>query len=164
MNKKCTKCDQIQPISEFYEDKRRPGKHQSRCRRCYAEYGRQRAQQIDGAAWQRQYRQVAPLRVFERKLKREFGISLSQYESLLQQKEGKCWCCGRQEPGGMSGKWHVDHDHSTGVVRGILCHFCNTGIGLLGDTVDGVQNAIHYLSNHANLQPTFKAKRYRKVI
>lgn len=43
------------------------------------------------------------------------------------------------------GELCVDHDHHTGLVRGVLCHRCNKALGLLGDTVAGVRAALHYL-------------------
>lgn len=42
---------------------------------------------------------------------------------------------------------HIDHDHKTNLVRGILCSGCNTSIGGLGDTVEGLERALRYLSN-----------------
>ena len=39
----------------------------------------------------------------------------------------------------------VDHDHETGAVRGLLCNHCNRGIGLLGDSITNLENAIKYL-------------------
>jgi hypothetical protein len=43
------------------------------------------------------------------------------------------------------GGLHLDHDHETGEFRGWLCWHCNTGIGKLGDTPDGLRNALDYL-------------------
>lgn len=53
-----------------------------------------------------------------------------------------CECCGRQR-GRTS--LNLDHDHPTGKFRGWLCGSCNRGIGLLSDTIDGLQRAIDYL-------------------
>lgn len=63
---------------------------------------------------------------------------------MLARQAGACACCGTTAPGGR-GRWHVDHDHRTGAVRGILCHRCNVGIGHFGDSVVGLHRAIHYL-------------------
>jgi hypothetical protein len=41
----------------------------------------------------------------------------------------------------------VDHDHATGALRGILCNLCNSGIGALGDSVEGLREALRYLEN-----------------
>ena len=51
-----------------------------------------------------------------------------------------CECCGRPHS-----NLRYDHDHETGAFRGWLCDNCNTAIGKLGDTVDGLQRAIEYL-------------------
>ena len=55
-----------------------------------------------------------------------------------------CECCGGRWPN-LRGL-HLDHDHTSGRFRGWLCSNCNTGIGKLGDTVDGLKQAIEYLN------------------
>jgi hypothetical protein len=54
-----------------------------------------------------------------------------------------CECCGKP-PG--KRKLHLDHDHTNGRFRGWLCVRCNTGIGLLGDSRDGILNAFRYFN------------------
>jgi hypothetical protein len=51
-----------------------------------------------------------------------------------------CECCKK-----IPKKWCLDHDHETNLFRGWICDSCNTGIGLLGDTIEGVQKALDYL-------------------
>ena len=63
-----------------------------------------------------------------------------KYEHL---NTGFCQCCGRK-----SDSLHFDHDHNTEKYRGFLCHFCNTGIGKLGDNIEGVTRALRYLERH----------------
>lgn len=55
-----------------------------------------------------------------------------------------CECCGRKLEGGR--KTHLDHDHLTGKFRGWLCNRCNLGIGMLQDSIEGVQQALAYLT------------------
>lgn len=66
------------------------------------------------------------LSVLHRKerLKRLYGMSVEEFEEMLEAQEGKCAVCRAPEPGGR-GQWHVDHCHSTGKIRGLLCHPCN---------------------------------------
>ena len=59
-----------------------------------------------------------------------------------------CDCCGDVITDNMM--LHFDHDHATGLFRGWVCRRCNTGIGNLGDTIEGLQNAIEYLKRTSN--------------
>lgn len=73
---------------------------------------------------------------------KKYGLTIDSYERLFASQSGRCACCETEKP---EGRWHVDHDHVTGRVRGIVCGKCNTGIGLLGDSVSGVERALRYL-------------------
>lgn len=59
-----------------------------------------------------------------------------------------CDCCGDVITDNQM--LHFDHDHITGTFRGWVCRRCNTGIGNLGDTIEGLQNAIEYLKRTSN--------------
>ena len=72
-------------------------------------------------------------------LLRTYGISNAHYEAMKAAQGGRCAICGRQTD------LHVDHDHRTEAVRGLLCVRCNTGIGQLGDNVRGLKAALEYL-------------------
>ncbi len=61
---------------------------------------------------------------------------------------GCCDICGTATPGGRFGNWHIDHDHDTGQVRGILCAPCNAAIGLLRDDPAVIQSALSYVHRH----------------
>lgn len=56
-----------------------------------------------------------------------------------------CAICRADSPGGRGG-WHADHDHSTGLLRGVLCHFCNTGLGSFKDSIERLTKALEYLT------------------
>lgn len=55
-------------------------------------------------------------------------------------------CGGTDSPTQWGNRLHIDHDHETGQLRGLLCHGCNTAIGLLGDDTDRLRRAIDYLN------------------
>ena len=78
------------------------------------------------------------------RLKR-YGITVADYDAMVERQGNRCACCGATSPGANRVAWLVDHDHTTNAVRGLLCYLCNTGIGMLGDDLDGVLNAVAYL-------------------
>lgn len=83
--------------------------------------------------------------------KTKYGVSIEDYESLREGQGRGCAICGRVDPIGRVSQFgpdywlHVDHDHETGNVRGLLCSNCNQAIGLLGENVDNVRRAVAYL-------------------
>ena len=70
-----------------------------------------------------------------------YNISAIQFDALLMAQCGKCAICGE-----VMTAPHVDHDHETGIIRGLLCRQCNVGIGALGDKAINLQNAVDYLA------------------
>lgn len=83
-------------------------------------------------------------RLYSGYLMRKYGIDLISYIEILQKQNNKCAICARNQAND-GRKFAVDHDHKTGKIRGILCQSCNTGIGLLGDSISGIEKAFIYL-------------------
>ena len=82
------------------------------------------------------------------RLKNAFGLTENDYQTLLASQDYCCAICNTDKP---TGKWKVfavDHCHTTGAVRGLLCNECNRGMGLLRDSADICMKASEYLSNH----------------
>ena len=78
-------------------------------------------------------------------LKHYYGLSLAEYEAMIEQQNGRCAICNTDTPGGF-GCWEVDHCHDTNVVRHLLCHRCNMGLGYFKHDVRLFQAAIDYLT------------------
>jgi Recombination endonuclease VII len=76
-------------------------------------------------------------------LRRYYGISVDYYDRLFKAQDGKCASCGESKPRRTG--LHVDHDHRTGRIRGLLCGSCNRAAGLLGDTPDRIIQLARYL-------------------
>jgi len=74
-------------------------------------------------------------------LKRKHGMTLEKFEDLLASQGGVCAICGE-----VPHRTHLDHSHTTGRIRGILCYRCNIGIGYLQESPRILQAAIAYLS------------------
>lgn len=81
----------------------------------------------------------------DKRLRAEYGISLEEYEALLADQDGKCAIC-KTEQCETKKSFAVDHDHVTGVVRGLLCKNCNIGLGMFKDDTFRLKAALEYLS------------------
>jgi hypothetical protein len=84
-------------------------------------------------------------------LNRTFGITLEEYNELLNKQNGVCSICG-DPPTIDQKKFSIDHDHITGKIRGILCRGCNVGIGHFKDDPELLRKAINYIKNFRNSQ------------
>jgi hypothetical protein len=76
-------------------------------------------------------------------IERSFGVSKGRYFEILASQGGGCAICGGPSKG--IGKFHVDHCHKTGVVRGLLCSECNLGLGKFKDDPGRLRRAASYL-------------------
>ncbi len=91
------------------------------------------------------------------RLQRTYGIGVKEYILLYTKQSGKCAICGTHQRD-VKRMLAVDHCHTTGIIRGLLCGNCNTGIGFFGDDIEELKKAIEYLSKSAgvgqpNLEP-----------
>jgi len=83
---------------------------------------------------------------------RNYGISLEEYERLLNEQGRRCRICRTDDPGtqrrncSKPPSFAVDHDHRTGKVRGLLCERCNRGLGQFRDNAGILKAAISYLT------------------
>lgn len=75
---------------------------------------------------------------------RKYGITVDQFDVMLAAQGGVCRICRSGDPRGV-GSFHVDHDHDTGVIRGLLCSDCNLGLGLFKDDATLLLGAANYL-------------------
>ena len=102
-------------------------------------------------AYQKAYRAATPLLQKARALQGSFGIGLREYEQMLVAQGAKCAICNRCETMQRKGKdvaLAVDHCHTTGEVRGLLCVSCNIGLGKFEDSEEFLINAASYLQKH----------------
>ena len=94
-----------------------------------------------------------------------YGRSVGQHAALQESQAGACAICGDAPSGdGRNGILHIDHDHVTGEVRGLLCSPCNTGIGQLKDDPDILLAAIEYLRRPPAFDVVGRVTRNRTVV
>lgn len=82
------------------------------------------------------------------KRRARYGLDAAAMQALLASQNGRCAVCERI----LDSAKYVDHCHETGRVRGVLCPACNSGIGLLGDTLAAVERAVAYLKRSVSGQ------------
>ena len=80
---------------------------------------------------------------------RRYGLTHAQYDAMLEAQGGVCGLCGKVEThrgrNGEVSRLAVDHDHVTGSIRALLCHSCNTGVGLFLDDPALLRRAADYI-------------------
>ena len=139
--KKCTKCGKQKDLSEFYKIKTSGNLHGS-CKDCF-----KLASKKSREKYGKNHRKDLTLKWW-------YGISLEEYNTMLNGQDGKC-VCGATKARNNAEALHVDHDHNTGLIRGLLCHKCNRAIGL----VDDPEN-LRALADYIESANARSAKRY----
>lgn len=76
-------------------------------------------------------------------LKIKYNMTVEEYNVLYNNQKGKCFICNKT----MKGSLNIDHCHTTGKIRGLLCWSCNIGLGKFKDNKNYLQKAIEYLEN-----------------
>ena len=123
----CRGCSEVKPISKFRKNKGCSDGITHQCKDCH--YIAQR----------------------NGELRRNFGISYAEYLVMLDAQQGRCAICAvRQED--LSKAFAVDHCHSSGKIRGLLCWRCNSSIGRFEEDVNLLKRAIEYLQIHKSGQ------------
>jgi hypothetical protein len=131
----CKLCGLEKPLEDFYSAKGYKGGRKPQCKACH----RRRSQS-----------QVNPHQKRAGHLRRKFGITPDEYDAMSEEQGHVCAVCGRPETAvSRTGKvlgLSVDHDHSSGRIRGLLCRRHNQGLGLFFDDPDLLRRAADYLS------------------
>lgn len=130
--KKCCSCSQIRPDDDFSPDKSKKDGLASLCKSCRNERY--------GTRYSRTYRC--------KRLQTLYGITADQYDQIYDEHEGKCAICKSIETGRGDEWFCVDHDHTTGNVRGLLCNNCNRALGLFKDNEQILKSAETYVRTH----------------
>ena len=133
----CKKCNELKDETFFTRRKtHRPGKLVSICTPCKVQYNKNKRLENP--------EKIADI---ERrsKFKRQYGITLEIYYEMLSKQNNKCAICKTDTPNKRTKFFAVDHCHTSGVVRGLLCSSCNRGLGLFKDSSELLEQAMQYL-------------------
>lgn len=151
--KKCTKCGEKLPETAEYFN-RNSGGHKglrNECKVCRKKY----RQSKRGRASAKKYRTSGKGKATQRKacLKRRYNITIEEYDEFFERQMGCCAVCNKPETTfdskfNVIRRLHVDHDHETGRVRGLLCRKCNLIIGHADDDLERLLSAALYLEKN----------------
>lgn len=134
----CEKCDTRKPLEDYPLYNKGAGRRRT-CKSCV--YARQIVVRKSNPDF--------PLNEFKRHLRIKYGLTYDEFIDMLLTQDNKCSICRNElVVSDRKRKPHVDHDHSTGKVRSILCFTCNTALGKFQDSKVLLQSAIDYLTAH----------------
>ena len=141
--KVCPRCKVKQAVSGFQKNATSPDGLQYHCRACRKSIdARPEKRKADR---QRYHANTDGYR--NQHYRRSYGITLPEYDALLKRQRGRCAICRNLCKSGK--RLAVDHNHTTGRVRGLLCGRCNPLLGYAADDVNMLREAIKYLRRHA---------------
>lgn len=129
--KKCTRCKKIKNLANYHRDKSRGDGLNFMCKECVSK--RDKTTYF-----------ISPEKKQEYYLRRVYGMTVSEWQTLYKKQGGLCAACGEPPtPKGLA----VDHDHTTGRVRALLCIKCNAALGGLDDSPVKVAKLLQYILN-----------------
>lgn len=148
--KHCARCKQTLPLKNFSKSSSTIHGYQTYCKDCMYARHKEWAERPDNrkklSERLRKARAKDPERFRDYDLRSNHKVPPGTYKRMYDAQNGKCAICERED-GGQKGKFrfHLDHCHDTGVIRGLLCHNCNVGIGNLRHDEKLLHRAVEYL-------------------
>lgn len=147
----CSKCEVLKPHSDYFKDNARDIGIRPSCKACSQKEtiewrNKHRSEYNNYVA---QWRAKNPDKQHATEIKRDYGLDISDYNRIILEQRNKCAICNEaHNPKIKRGRLYVDHDHKTGLIRGLLCGGCNSMLGYAKDSVETLQKAIDYLAKH----------------
>jgi len=133
--KACTRCGETKPASNFGKRKLKTRwVLKSSCNKCQVEIS---------SEWAAKNKH----KITAARLARTYNLSYDDYKKMVTEQDNCCAICGAKANESVRGELHVDHCHSTGIVRGLLCVLCNTVLGKVNDDPRILEKMIDYLKN-----------------
>lgn len=147
----CNGCNQEKIDGDFHKDLSCKKGRKSKCKVCVnskdLRYKLNPQEQRDRVkAYRKNLKDKSPEKLFlsnrKTKLKSTYGITLEDYDVLLRSQNSVCAICSKKEKTKLLA---IDHNHTTGVIRGLLCSKCNTALGLVEENIDILTSMKLYL-------------------
>ncbi len=135
--KTCSRCGATKPLDGFHNEKVRKDGLNPWCKPCVLTYNKERYAANPDSGRCSRYRRL-------------YGITVADYDRMFDEQGGVCLICQTPCRSGM--RLAVDHDHKTGVVRGLLCYGCNTFLGRLEANWEKFRRTMEYIGQDFQIQ------------
>ena len=142
--RRCSRCRETKPLVEFVRNRSARSGFGAYCKPCHNSVSRRNREKRHGSS--RNYL-----------LGHRYGVTPEIVDAFMESQKGRCAVCMRAPAR------HLDHDHSTGKVRGLLCFSCNGAFGQFEDATSRLVSALSYLSS-AQEAATFTARRENEAL
>lgn len=145
MTKTCTQCGETKPLAAFHKNRQSKDGRYAWCGSC---------KNAKAVGYYSRWTPEQRVKHRRRILLHRHGIEPEAVVALFVGQDGRCAICRREAiaPASVEGEGRkpsdvlqIDHDHSTGAIRGLLCFECNTGLGKFGDSAEQLTRAAEYL-------------------
>lgn len=140
----CSKCNIEKSKQEFHKQKENKGGLKGTCKKCVSTFKKDTYDPVKSSIYHKEKYRSNPDKERNRQLIKNFGITLDDYDKMFNKQEGRCKICNRHRIE-FNKALAVDHCHATGIIRGLLCRDCNTGLGLFDDNTETLKKAVNYL-------------------
>lgn len=143
--KVCESCGIPKSLDDYWKHPHCKQGRRSRCKTCMGDEYKgnlKRRMEVDPEGTKKALRTSK----VKYELKRDYGLSLEDFDRMLAEQGGLCGICRREA--NESCRWSVDHDHETGAVRGLVHKRCNLAISFLNESPESCRNAAIYLEKH----------------
>ena len=139
--KTCKKCNENKTLESFYVRSAAKDGKSPWCSSCTDQFSKDwyKSNKSSHCAQQRVWR-----------MKSLFGLTVEQYDYMYRRQNGLCAICSGVNLDGR--RLHVDHNHATGKIRGLLCYRCNSALGYSKDSIEILHKAADYLENHSRIK------------
>lgn len=131
--KQCNKCKVEKKLEDFSVNKTKPSGRNYTCKECMS---------IKAAQYRRDNPELHRLKDRKARWKSNYGITPEDYDQMLESQGNSCLTCQVHITQYFKDYFDVDHNHTTGRVRGLLCHNCNTSLGKLKENKETLRKMI----------------------
>lgn len=159
--KTCIKCNIKKPVNCFSIQRKKYNSYHRKCKDCRKEEAleyRNRTFPERQKKWKERYKKKISDPIYKKQLqrkhknihlKKEYGITLEEYEKMLEKQGGVCAICGKKETHNKRKQnLSIDHNHKTNEIRALLCYKCNLAIGYVSENICILKKMISYLQKY----------------